>query len=498
MNRTRVLAVLALASVAACDPPRNRIDAALPPIDALVVRDDAFGGPGADASSDAATVSMPDAGMADAAMVDAAVSGPDAFRSMDAFMPAVDAGLDAFLSRDAAFPSTPCEQVAAVRATNGALAPAYPVRGAVVSYVMPALPTGATDPRGVFVQCPGSMGPALFVAISPDERASFPAAPRVGDVVSFEVTATADTTAAGGTGDQHRVTGIRGWTVTGTASIAAQDVGALALPAMIDAFESELVSLEGTLASASSAAGAGFTSFQITTVGVPTATADQRLRMPIEVASSLGLVTGCRVRVLGTPLWRFTTSAQPSAWQAAELGVLSCPAGCAPATHLVINEIDYDQMSSDTAEYVEIHNPTSSPIDLGGTVLVAVNGLAAGAVEYGRVSLSGSLPAGGFLLVTAMGSTVAGATLSLPEPMQNGPDGMLLLGPGNVVLDAAMYEGAIGSVRLSSGVTVSVAEGASIGSDTGAGRLARTPNACDRDTPASDWANAAETPGAPN
>ena len=490
MKKTHVLTALALLSLAACDPPRNRTDAGTPPIDALVIRDDAFVEPGADASIDAAMVVMPDAfvpPMLDAAMPDAFAATPDAFTPTDAFA-----------ARDAAFATTPCEQIAAVRATNGALAPAYPVRGAVVSYVMPVLPVGATDPRGVFVQCPGASGPALFLAISPDDTTAFPTAPRVGDVVSFDVTTTADTTTSGGTGDQHRVTAISGWTVTGSGSITAQDVGAIALPAMIDAYESEIISMDATLASASTAAGMGFTSFQITTAGVPTATTDQRLRLPTDVATTLGLVAGCQVRLRGTPLWRFTTAAQPSVWQASEITVMSCPSGCTPATHLVLNEIDYDQTGSDTAEYVEIHNPTASAIDLSGIVVVAVNGLAAGATEYGRVTLSGSLAAGGYLLITAMGSTVAGATLSFPDVMQNGPDGMLLLGPGNVVIDAAMYEGAIGSVTLTGGTVVTIAESASIGSDTGAGSLARTPNACDRDTPASDWAGSAGTPGAAN
>jgi hypothetical protein len=503
MKKTLALTVLSLASIAACDPPRNRTDAGTPPIDALVVRDDAFVEPGADASLDAGMVAMPDAfvpPMTDAAMPDAFTPMTDAFAPMaDAFAPMADAfSADAFVAADAAFAATPCEQIAAVRATNGSLAPAYPVRGAVVSYVMPVLPAGATDPRGVFVQCPGAAGPALFLAISPDDTTSFPTAPRVGDVVSFDVTVTADTTTSGGTGDQHRVTAITGWSVTGSGSITAQDVGAVALPAMIDAYESEIVSMDATLASASTAAGVGFTSFQITTTGVPTATADQRFRLPIDVATTLGLVAGCQIRLTGTPLWRFTTAAQPSAWQASEITVLSCPSGCTPATHLVINEIDYDQPGADSAEYVEIHNPTASAIDLSGMVLVAVNGLSGGPVEYGRVSLSGSLAANGFLLVTAMGSTVAGATLSFPEAMQNGPDGMLLLGPGNVVVDAAMYEGAIASVTLTGGTVVTIAESASIGSDTGAGSLARTPNACDRDTPATDWAGHAGTPGAAN
>ncbi|MBN8611583.1 MAG: lamin tail domain-containing protein [Deltaproteobacteria bacterium] len=490
------LACSPLALVTACDPPRNRTDAATAPLDAFVILTDAYVAPGTDAAIDAAASETPDAFTP---MMMGSDAGLDA-RALDAFVPGTDAfSADAFVPRDAPFASTPCEQIAAVRATNGTLSPAYPVAGAIVSYVMPVLPTGATDPRGVFVQCPGASGPALFLAISPDDRTAFPTAPVVGQIVSFSVTATLDTASgASSTGDQHRVTGITGWSAAGTGILAAEDVSAVALPAMIDAYESEIVSMDAVIASAGSAAGTGFTSFQITTTGVPTASADQRLRMPADVATSLGLVVGCQVRLTGTPLWRFTTAAQPSIWSASEIVVGTCPMPmtCTPATHLVINEIDYDQVpGADTAEFVEIHNPTGSAIPLTGISLVQVNGVAT-PVEYGRVALTGTLAAGGYLLVTASGSTVAGATLSLPEAMQNGPDGMILLGPDGII-DAAMYEGTISSVMLAGGMTLTISESASIGTD-GANGLSRRPNGCDRDTPAVDWADAPLTPGAMN
>ncbi|MBX7193919.1 MAG: lamin tail domain-containing protein [Sandaracinaceae bacterium] len=492
MKKT-TLSILALLALAACDPPRNRSDAGTP-LDAFVVRNDAYVPPGTDAGTmtDAYVLPM----MTDAyvpPMTDAA--RPDAFVAMaDAY------SVDAYVPRDAPFASTPCEQIAAVRATSGALSPAYPVTGAVVSYVMPVLPTGATDPRGVFVQCPGSAGPALFLAISPDDTTAFSTPPTVGQVVSFSVTGTADTTTSGGTGDQHRVTSITGWSVTGSGSIASEGVSAVAVPSMIDTYESELISLDAVIASSATAAGMGFTSFQITTPGVTTASTDFRLRMTTDVAASLGLVAGCTVHVEGTPLWRFTTAAQPSVWRASEITVGSCPSACTPASHLVINEMDYDQMGADTAEFVELHNPTASAIDLTGHVLVAVNGLAAGAVEYSRVTLSGSLAAGGYLLVTATGSTVPGATLTFPDTLQNGPDGFLLLGPGNTVVDAAMYEGVIASVTLTGGTVISVSESASVGTDpaTADQGLGRTPNGCDRDTPGADWSVRTITPGAAN
>lgn len=496
MKKTTLIALAPLTILAACDPPRERADAAQT-LDAFVVRNDAFVEPGSDASIDAAVTEMPDAFMPMMMGSDAGLDAPTAMT--DAFTPGTDAfSSDAFVPRDAAFATDPCAQIAAIRATNGAVSPAYPVTGAVVSYVMPVLPAGATDPRGVFVQCPGATGPALFLAISPDDTTVFPTAPTVGQLVSFSVTATTDV-ASGmtSTGDQHRVTGITGWSAAGTGVIAPQDVSAVALPTMIDAYESEIVSMNAVIAAAGTAAGTGFTSFQITTTGVPTASADQRLRMPVDVATPLALVVGCEVRLTGTPLWRFTTAAQPSVWRASEISVVSCPVpmSCPPATHLVINEIDYDMTGADTAEFVEIHNPTSAVIDLTGMSLVQVNGIAS-PVEYGRVALTGSLAAGGYLLVAGMGSTVV-APFALPDVLQNGPDGVLLLGPAGVI-DAAMYEGTITSVTLMGGASVTITESASIGEEGAGNGLSRRPNGCDRDTPAMDWMVAPLTPGAAN
>ena len=191
---------------------------------------------------------------------------------------------------------------------------------------------------------------------------------------------------------------------------------------------------------------------------------------------------------------------------------------CAPATHLVINEIDYDQTGADTAEFVEIFNPTSAAVPLAGYALVAVNGAATGAPvplqrEYARIALTGSIAPGAYIVVTAMGSTVAGSTFTLPAAIQNGgnadapaPDGVVLMN-GTTVVDAAVYEVTptvtIASFGPSSGstpVTV-VTENAGIGTDPAGAMqesLSRRPNGCDRDTPMMDWYVTAPTPGAAN
>jgi len=658
-NRTTLgltaLHIFAASALVGCPGPTTPAGTDAGGLDALVIRVDSGA---ADAPGSDTPMTPVDAPMI---AIDSPASTDDAFTvGADAFMP----GADAFV----AWPTDPGAQDTMLRGVSGMFTAARPGTGRVVS----PRPLGRTAPTGLFVQGPGAPGPARFTTLDP---ATLTPTPTVGDVVSFEVTAAADSASGmGSTGDQHRVTAITGYTRTATGmTVAAQNVSALDLPSMIDAHESELVTVMGAVAAAGTPAGAGFTSFQVTTTGVPTASAALRVRLPTTLVSSLSPApaVGCQVAVGPTPLWRFTTSAQPSAWRASEITVscptrapavgevffsevgytfagsdndkefvelhnpssavtydlsgcilsdnggamdadaitlpagtriapgdyfvfagsaseivgdavlpaglglggddsvqlhcggvvvddvtwtasgiggadevsaqldmarvtmtgamandmaanwCSTPAGstygamsrrgtpgaanvacmaapaCPAATHLVINEIDYDQTGADTAEFVEIHNPTSAAIDLAGYALVAVNGTAAGP-EYARVALTGSIAAGGYVLVTAMGSTVAGATLSLPMPMQNGmPDGIVLVGPTGIV-DAAIYEGTMPMVTLMGATAVALAESGSIGTDGGADGLSRRPNGCDRDMPTMDWAAAPLTPGAAN
>jgi predicted extracellular nuclease len=172
----------------------------------------------------------------------------------------------------------------------------------------------------------------------------------------------------------------------------------------------------------------------------------------------------------------------------------ACPlASCPAATHLVINELDYDMTGSDTTEFVEIFNPTSAALDLTGFALVFVNGSTD--TEAGRATLSGTLAPGAYLIVQTASSAslvvpsgVATATLS--SSLQNDDEAVVLLGPDGVV-DCVAYEGTVPTATIG-GVLLTLTEcGTSAGTESAAGSLARRPNACDRDTPAMDWAVAA-------
>jgi Lamin Tail Domain len=143
---------------------------------------------------------------------------------------------------------------------------------------------------------------------------------------------------------------------------------------------------------------------------------------------------------------------------------------------LAINEVDYDQVGTDAEGFVEIHNAGDAGVDLSNVDLVAVNG--GDSAEYAREQLTGTLAAGGHLVVAI--------------ELQNGaPDGLALL-DGTTLLDALSYEGAITAATIG-GQTYNLVEGTVLptsveDSNTAAGSLIRNPNGQDTNDAAADWA----------
>jgi hypothetical protein len=190
-----------------------------------------------------------------------------------------------------------------------------------------------------------------------------------------------------------------------------------------------------------------------------------------------------------------------------------------PGTGLVINEVDYDQPGTDTTEYVEIFNPTSFAVPLTDLALILVNGGTAPPSEYRRVLLgpAGTLPAGGYLVISAEAVTVPAAAVHYIPPLgsgptqwpasdavQNGgPDGMLLVNTAaSTVIDRLSYEGSITNAPISGFGVVNLVEGtATTASDNNAtvASIARIPNGTDTDNAAADWAvTTTPTPGGTN
>nr|WP_240359303.1 lamin tail domain-containing protein [Pyxidicoccus trucidator] len=210
-------------------------------------------------------------------------------------------------------------------------------------------------------------------------------------------------------------------------------------------------------------------------------------------------------------------------------GVTPPPAGAA----LVINEVDYDTVGTDNAEYIEIYNRGGAAADLTDVVLVLVNGDAAAAQprrEYLKFPLSAvtdaagtattSLPAGGYIiaasttyftatpppagvlrLVIGAGATGTGQT----DIIQNGSgDGVgLVQNTTGTLIDSVFYEPGAQNPQftIATGAgdrLLNFLEGtrtSASDSNTVAGSLQRVPNGGDTNNNDYDFAFLPSTPG---
>jgi hypothetical protein len=182
-----------------------------------------------------------------------------------------------------------------------------------------------------------------------------------------------------------------------------------------------------------------------------------------------------------------------------------------PTAGLVLNEIDYDQSGTDTKEFLEICNGTGGPVALDGLAVIFVNGGTTPPAEYRRVTLSGTLNAGAYLVLAAPdipdtdiapGATVIRMPRTSDGFAQNGaPDGVLIfdLGRGAIV-DALSYEGTVRGARLN-GVTQTfdLLPATTLGDSSSLVQsLVRSPN-CAAPTAAFEWRQTGTlTPGGPN
>lgn len=160
---------------------------------------------------------------------------------------------------------------------------------------------------------------------------------------------------------------------------------------------------------------------------------------------------------------------------------------------LRINEVDYDQPSTDDAEFVEIVNTAACAASLGAVSLELVNGSDGKAYASYPLSEAGSsLAAQGRLLVGDPGllSSVAAGVLTMPLKtvgLQNGPDGVRLVAAGRM-LDGFAYEGAVAGTG----------EGTPSGADEAEFGFSRCPDGFDSANNGLDFVLVAPTPGLPN
>jgi hypothetical protein len=211
----------------------------------------------------------------------------------------------------------PVTEIALLRANaqDGGMV-AGSLSGAVVTYLKATI---GADPGGFFVQA-GPTGPAIFVAVDP---MTLTPAPTVGDLVAF------DATASSYSNQLPTVTAVANFqrlaSGTPTTGLAQDLTAATNVSTGLDTLDSELITMRGVLDAGFAAAGTGFVSAHLATTASP---ADNvRFRVPLALnTSTLDLQQGCDVTVGPSPMWRFNTQAQPSAWVAGDVTIHSCPA----------------------------------------------------------------------------------------------------------------------------------------------------------------------------
>ncbi|MEM6705521.1 MAG: lamin tail domain-containing protein [Acidobacteriota bacterium] len=166
------------------------------------------------------------------------------------------------------------------------------------------------------------------------------------------------------------------------------------------------------------------------------------------------------------------------------------------ASLLVINEVDYDQPSSDTAEFLEIKNNDTVPVDLSGYEVQLINGSGGGAAPYGTLALpSVTLDPGAYFVLCADPSTVSNCDLAALSSIQNGgPDAVALLLSGTVI-DAVSYEGDT-AAPFTEGSGAGVIDPGGSGDDNLS--ISRTPDGADTNDNSVDFQTVCSTPGAAN
>lgn len=162
---------------------------------------------------------------------------------------------------------------------------------------------------------------------------------------------------------------------------------------------------------------------------------------------------------------------------------------------LVINEIDYDQPSTDAAEYIELKNVSGAALDLDPYQVELVN--ASGPVVYLVVDLPAfTLPNGDYYVICANTATVPNCDLDIsPDTnlIQNGAPDAVAITLGGSVIETVSYEG---------DTAAPYTEGSGVGLiDSGVdinGGISRFPDGTDSDQNNIDLSFRCNTPGAAN
>ena len=178
-----------------------------------------------------------------------------------------------------------------------------------------------------------------------------------------------------------------------------------------------------------------------------------------------------------------------------KLGFLAITSGIAFSSNaaVVINEIDYDQPGTDTAEFIELFNSGESDASLQNYSIDLING--SNSTSYRNIDLSGfSISASGYFVICGDASLVANCDYSFTTTsgwMQNGaPDAVALYDNGSL-MDSVSYEGEIQPYQ--EGSILAFAD-----SNTDIASLSRIPGGFDGDDNGLDFQSGCITPGTAN
>ncbi len=180
-----------------------------------------------------------------------------------------------------------------------------------------------------------------------------------------------------------------------------------------------------------------------------------------------------------------------------------CGAGAIAKLHGVrgdikINEIAWDDYSTDDEEFIEIYGPGGT--DLTGWTLVGYNGNTAGGPAYRTVPLT-AIPADGYLVVGNAG--VRNVDIVIPgDGIQNGDyDAYVLHDAEGFVVDAMAYECAVGTGNLQAFCWEGdpfIANMVNMGEDDGDYAVGRSRDGLDTNNNDKDFVILPATPGLSN
>jgi predicted extracellular nuclease len=167
------------------------------------------------------------------------------------------------------------------------------------------------------------------------------------------------------------------------------------------------------------------------------------------------------------------------------------------AAQLVINEIDYDQPGTDTAEFVEIANAGPTTVSLAGHQLVFYNGATNPAASYRVIPIPiAELAPGAYLVVCGNPANVFPCDIDAApdnDLIQNGaPDAVALVNAAGLPVDAVSYEG--DALPFVEGSGVGLLDDAAIPGKS----VSRCPNGSDTNQNNVDFVYLDATPGATN